>query len=396
MHRSCVSTQPLEQLLPKDAPSLLQPPMSIIALDSSETRISGPFRDLIKPLLDNFDTFSGTNEVLLPCLSRQVPMILERFKTGRVVVQDAYIAEAQASIRTVTVPKQYGFEWHLKTALACTITSALRTISPWTACVGPELSAIFRDLIPEDTWVCDEVASITGSQDDYDTAKMLSCVLREDLEPRADSLNQALIIAAALAERPYNSDECYAALTFDLHTPLQKMTWLTSYAEKLIDSILTPAVESGICLEAHGQNMLVRVDRDTKRVVGFGVRDLGGVKCHMPTLRKQGYYLPTALPGSFVTGEKEEECWSIIQHTLVQNHLHHLIRRLRLPSGDSWAMVRECLNAFFEKVPRTEQNERFKEFLFRSTIPNKAFLRMKMEGLYRDVSKSGCDAEVGS
>ncbi|KXT17062.1 hypothetical protein AC579_4327 [Pseudocercospora musae] len=385
MHRSCVAQKPLAQILPSEAPTLLHPSMSIIAVDRAAVKISGPFRKLLEPLLANFNLPAvGPNDIVLPCLSRQWPAIQDNFPSAYVLLLDALEAEAQASIRTVTIPSRYGFHWHLKTALACTITSALRTITPWTACVGPELSEVLKDLVPDDLWIASEVASITGSQTDFDQAKHISCILREDLEPRAESLNQSLIICAALAECPYGNSECYATLTFDLKNTNAKMAWLTEYTSVLVESILSPALNSGICLEAHGQNMLVRVDKKSQKIVGFAARDVGGIKCHMPTLRKRGYNLLTALPGSFVVSDNEEEAWSIVQHTLINNHLHHLIRRLRVPPGQAWQMVRDQIDNFFDRRPKSAVAKRFRDFLFQSEVDSKAFLRMKMQGLYRD------------
>ncbi|EME83988.1 uncharacterized protein MYCFIDRAFT_162844 [Pseudocercospora fijiensis CIRAD86] len=352
---------------------------------SSAVRLSGPFRRLLEPLLANFDLPAvGSNDIIFPCLSRQWPAIRDNFPSAYMLVPDAIEAEAQASIRTVTIPSRYQFHWHLKTALACTITSALRTVTPWTACVGPELSDVLKDLVPDDLWIASEVASITGSQANFDEAKHISCILREDLEPRAESLNQSLIICAALAECPYGSSECNAALAFDLHDAETKIAWLAEYTSVLVESILSPALDSGICLEAHGQNMLVRVDKTSKKIVGFAVRDVGGIKCHMPTLRSRGYDLLSALPGSFVVCDDEEEAWSIVQHTLINNHLHHLIRRLRVPQGQAWQMIRDQIEGFFSRRPKSDVAQRFRESLFRPEVHSKAFLRMKMQGLYRD------------
>ncbi|KAF7194679.1 NRPS-independent siderophore synthetase rfs [Pseudocercospora fuligena] len=385
MHRSCVSQKPLAQILPCQAPTLLHPSMSIIAVDRAAVKISGPFRRFLEPLLANFDLPTlAPNDVVLPCLSRQWPAIQENFPSAYILIPDALEAEAQASIRTVTIPSKYRFQWHLKTALACTITSALRTVTPWTACVGPELSEVLKDLVSDNLWIASEVASITGSQASFDQAKHISCILREDLEPRAESLNQSLIICAALAERPYGSSQCYAELTFDLHDTNAKMAWLTEYTSVLVESILSPALDSGICLEAHGQNMLVRVDKTSKNIVGFAARDVGGIKCHMPTLRRRGYDLLTALPGSFVVSDDEEEAWGIVQHTLINNHLHHLIRRLRVPQDQAWQMVRDQIDTFFNRQTKSGAAKRFRDFLFQPEVHSKAFLRMKMQGLYRD------------
>lgn len=227
MHRACVPQSPLQPIPPSDLPSLLQPQISIIAVNSASVQISGPFRTLLKPLLRKLNLPRIEEyEVAIPCLTRQLPAIMVRFQSARILARNATSASAQASMRTVVLPLALEFEWHLKLALACTITSALRTITPWTACVGPELSAVLRDLLPEELWVCREVASVTGAQEDYDEAKHISCVLRESHEAKADAMNQTLVIAAALAEIPLGESECYATFLFGLGTGNEKMDWL--------------------------------------------------------------------------------------------------------------------------------------------------------------------------
>jgi hypothetical protein len=227
MHRTCLPQSPLQPILPSDLPSLVRPHIAIIAVDSASVRISGPFQTLLRPLVHKLGLPNvEAHEVLIPCLARQLPAIMVRFQSARVIARNAITASAQASIRTVVLPQTLQFEWHLKLALACTITSALRTITPWTTCVGPELSAVLSDLLPEDTWICREVASITGAQRDYDEAKHISCILRENHEARATVMNQTLVIAAVLAETPYGETECYATFLFKLVTTDGKMDWL--------------------------------------------------------------------------------------------------------------------------------------------------------------------------
>lgn len=230
MHRSCVPQPPLDQIHPCDIAFLKRPGISLIFVDGPSLRITGPFQTLTRPLYKHFGIDGiAKDQVLIPVLTRQLPAIISRFPGARIIVENATEADAQASLRTVSLPDVPSFPWHLKLALACTISSALRTVTPWTACVGPELSALFSELLPCELWFCGEIASVTGSQDDYDIAKHVSCVLREDLEPRATSLNQALIIAAALIEHPYASQQCYAELLFNLYNVEDKLAWFKEF-----------------------------------------------------------------------------------------------------------------------------------------------------------------------
>lgn len=258
---------------PKDVQSLRNPEIKFLAVPSSDLRITGAFQTRLLPLLQKLgitNTHPGT--VVVPCLRRQIPAIKSRFPRAEVLQSPPVTARAQAATRTVSLSPELGFPYHLKLALACFITSALRTVSPWTACVGPEAGDVLSDILPGDLWVAREVASVTGAGDDFDEAKHISCVLREDLEPRADALGEALIPAAALAETDLATGVSSAERVFGLDTVEKRRAWLRGYVSTLLRLTIPPALESGVALEAHGQNMLVRVKRSTKEVTGFVVR----------------------------------------------------------------------------------------------------------------------------
>lgn len=258
---------------PKDVQSLRNPEIKFLAVPSSDLRVTGAFQSRLRPLLQRLgitNTIPGT--VVVPCLKRQIPAITTRFPRVEVLPSPLVPARAQAATRTVSLAPELESPYQLKLALACFITSALRTVSPWTACVGPEAGEVLSDLLPEDLWVAREVASVTGSGADFDEAKHISCVLREDLEPRANALGEALIPAAALAETELATGTSSAERVFGLDTVDKRKEWLRKYVSTLLRLVIPPALESGVALEAHGQNMLVRVNRSTKEVTGFVVR----------------------------------------------------------------------------------------------------------------------------
>lgn len=313
MHRSCLAEPPLQQLAPEDISSLLEPQILFLQVPAESILITGPFRSLIAPFLDLYRIPKpvDSGEIILPCLTAQIAAISKHFPRSKVLSTRhcTVLAQAQASIRTVAIP---GYSYHLKLALAYKITSALRTVTPWTACVGPELSWVLQDTVAsEKLWLAAEVASVTGAQSDFDAAKHISVCLRQDVEPRAAVLNQVVIICAALAERPVNKMQCHAVLAFELESEAQKSEWLESYVAHLLEAFIPPVLTHGVCFEAHGQNVMLRVDKTTGFMRGFVVRDLGGVKVHMPTLKEAGYRLTSAQNGSFVTTEDEQEAWSM-------------------------------------------------------------------------------------
>lgn len=114
-------------------------------------------------------------------------------------------------------------------------------------------------------------------------------------------------------------------------------------------------------------------------------RDFGGIKIHMPTLRERGYTLYSALPDSFVTTDVREEAWDILHHTLFNNNINHLIQSLGLHRNGGWAIVREELNKVINATTVGPRKELL-EYLSKDQVHLKCFLKMKLEGLYRDVS----------
>lgn len=78
------------------------------------------------------------------------------------------------------------------------------------------------------------------------------------------------------------------------------------------------------------------------------------------------------------------ELWENCHHTIFQSHLNQLIQALRLRKNIAWAIVRQELLKELDP-DRNAQAKQLYEFLTQAMVPYKAFLRMKMQGLYRDV-----------
>lgn len=105
----------------------------------------------------------------------------------------------------------------------------------------------------------------------------------------------------------------------------------------------------------------------------------------MPTLRQQGYDIRSSPPGSLITVDDLHEVWENVHHTIFQSHLNQIVHGLALRRHGGWAIVREEL---FKVLKPDSSNEAraFYVFLTREKVPYKCFMRMKMQGLYRDVS----------
>ncbi|KAF8534144.1 ferric iron reductase FhuF-like transporter-domain-containing protein, partial [Trichophaea hybrida] len=389
MHRTCLPQPPLKPLEPGELDfSILNPELSFVSVPCADVRHTGPFQQILSPLLSKLNVAANPSSpeterrIIVPCLTRQLPSIRLRFPNAVKVSSDTLYVQAQSSLRTVNLPPELGFPYHLKFPLACKVTSAVRTITPWTTCVGPELSELLGKLLPDEFWVFNEVASLSGSQEDFSEARHLSCLIREDLEIRANGQGEALVVASALAERDVENYITNAERVFELDSVDRKKAWFREYARGLFSNTIPLLVRYGICLESHGQNILVRLHLDTGAIVGFAVRDLGGVRIHVPTLHKNGYDLKTALPGSSILTDDLHEVWSKAHHTLIQNNMNQFIRGLRLQCEGGWAIAREELKSVLQ-ADEDENARRLEGFLFAEKVPVKSFMRMQMAGVYR-------------
>lgn len=129
--------------------------------------------------------------------------------------------------------------------------------------------------------------------------------------------------------------------------------------------------------------MLARVCQKTGRIKGFAVRDFGGIRLHTPTLCDQGVSFDAMFPDWAVMTESMEEVWGKVHHSLLQNNVGYLLDALNLQTQGGWAIVHDVLERTLAELPRNG----LYEFFVKDTMPFKCFLRMRMEGKYRDVSR---------
>ena len=76
---------------------------------------------------------------------------------------------------------------------------------------------------------------MSGSQENFNDARHLSCILRDSLESRAQANDESLIIAAALAQRPSGHSRTYAEILYGLETISQKRKWFERSVDYVSD-----------------------------------------------------------------------------------------------------------------------------------------------------------------
>ena len=104
----------------------------------------------------------------------------------------------------------------------------------------------------------------------------------------------------------------------------------------------------------------------------------------MPTLRAHGVNFDSLPPGGATLTEDLHNVWSKVHHALLQNHVGLLLNALGLEREGGWRIVRETLERVLKG--EGEGGNGVLEYFMQDTMPFKCFLRMRMEGKYRDVS----------
>ena len=137
------------------------------------------------------------------------------------------------------------------------------------------------------------------------------------------------------------------------------------------------------------QNVLARFDVKTGALRGFVYRDMGGLRMHVPTIKARGIDIKSAnlVPGAVTLTDDLEAVWVNAYHNLVVNHMGGALRGMALQWDGGWDILKEELKNVLEASPDPDNKAaELLEFMVQPTIKRKAFLRMKIAGVYRDVS----------
>jgi len=141
---------------------------------------------------------------------------------------------------------------------------------------------------------------------------------------------------------------------------------------------------NGVAFEAHAHNTLVRFDLRTREVLGFVIRDLGGLRIHPATLNGSLGTNFEFLEGHCVTTSSVEAAYPKFYHTFVHNHLQRLIRLLGMHYNSiGWDMTRRHLT---DLIPSTHGLYKAWFSPEGAFVSGKCLMRMRMQGVYRDVS----------
>ncbi|KAJ7593412.1 IucC family-domain-containing protein [Mycena floridula] len=389
-------THPLHRarMVPVDIPQdydWYHPIIRFVRVNRARVDVSGSFAPEIELLAQSMANKAGKSltmdetKITIPVHELQLPTILSKFDGVEVLDEAISVrALAQSSIRTVLIPELPGKA--LKLAVNVKISSSLRTISHFTANFGPRFT---QDIVPKLFYDRDllaiegEPASAVYSGVDPETAKHLTAVLRDQYIPKE---GENVIVCAALLESGHaGASPGVSAVEhiFKLDTPVKRAEFLDRYIQIACEALVPPLLHNGVAFEAHAQNILARFDVRTGDLLGFIVRDLGGLRVHPETLIKSTGVDFEFLPGHCVATKTVDEIYPKFYHTLVHNHLQRLIRLLGMHyDGSGYVLLRKHLAAIIPVEHRVHREWMTSES---TTVSGKCLMRMRLQGVYRDM-----------
>ncbi|KAJ7220104.1 IucC family-domain-containing protein [Mycena pura] len=351
--------------------------------DSLDTR--GPFAAMMRELvtkaaaasnMKNPQDLPGTT--FMPVHEMQLSTVCAKFKNVQ-VLEPTIDALGQASIRTVLIPELPNVA--LKLSVNMKITSALRTISHWSADFGPRFS---RDIVPKlavDHKIFEvelEPASANYAGVEPSIRKHFTAIFRDVYVPKP---GENVAVVASLLESGHRGvppDVSAMEHVFGLNTNAKRVAFLDNYMRLACDALIPPALYNGVVFEAHAQNCLLRFNSSTGALLGLVVRDLGGLRIHPPTMNAS---LGTAfefLPGHCVVTDTVGETYPKFYHTLIHNHLQRMIRLLgQHYNGVGWEMLRKHLARV---IPR--DHGLWKAWMEPELVAGKCLLRMRLENVH--------------
>jgi hypothetical protein len=239
MHKARKSFPPMPPLNPGSY-DLDHPAVRLVGIPRESAILRGEYEELSAPLVNALMDAGGNhrniraqyqNYVFIAIHELQLPNIQEKFKDAVIFSKEHQLnVEALASLRSVARPDILpGLS--VKLCLGIKISSALRTVTPFTTYFGPGFSF---NVVPKLTYdhevlaIERELGTITYRHEDSDVAKHCSSVIREALEYDPKYKDDLFIPCGVLVEkiqRP-DTDETLVAHVWNLDTKEKRVEFL--------------------------------------------------------------------------------------------------------------------------------------------------------------------------
>ncbi len=287
-------------------------------------------------------------------------------------------SKATLSFRTMRLLK---YPFHIKLPMNVQATSAVRTVSTVTTVDGPKLSYQLQEML-------DIYPTLTIAAEPYgahldveaDLARQFAMIVRYAIEDKKQ--NHTQIVTAALTQiNPVDGQIVIDSLIEYVYGEISQDTivqFMTQYMQALIPPLIGYIQKYGIALEAHQQNTVLQIDKDT-HALSFIVRDLGGSRIEPQTLKQTVPEL-TVSNQSLIT-ENIDEVIAKFQHAVIQNQLGTVIHHFHHRHGINEKVLYNVAGEIIENAITSNLNhaEALKRLLVGKKMTVKALLNMRME-----------------
>lgn len=353
--------------------------------------IYGNYEDIIQGVAKKFNIFYNLDtEIIVPVHELQKDVINDYFNTMQLQETISTSALSQCSLRSVNINSIDDYTFKLP--LGVIVGSIMRTISHSLAHDATAVGKVIRKIIGNNKHLTflNELGSIIVKHDDFNVSQHFACIIRENVSVKLSDSSETAIVCAYLTEM--SDDEYNITKLFDLKTQVDKEKFSDVYAKLLIDSFFDFVYEHGFTFEAHQQNVLLKVKKNSEHgfeLTGFLVRDIGdGIIVHQETLNSKIGIKVSVLDdnNSVILADSLEDVYSLCYHTLFHCHLQSIFRSLGThDNGSGWNVVREHLKT----KKKFLASERCVNFFFAKMVPYKCFMKMKLKdfGNERDYCK---------
>lgn len=316
----------------------------------------------------------------------------EELKTGVLVPLSAsFPAQPLVSVRTMA-PLSTCSPLHLKLPLAIQSTSAERTVSAPSVRNGPALSRWIAAALEQTRGLSrilelqEEVHGLHYRAPDsaesdpaaLEKARHLSLLART----RPEELPGTTLVPAALLSElsPIDGRPVAAELAERRGDPV---LFFAECAEVTARALL-PLLARGLALEAHGQNVLLRLDK-RGRPASWVQRDLGGVRFLASWMKEVQAFEPH--PATLIAAADEAELVGKLHHSWLQGFLapiaDALVEGCGAHESTLWEAARHRVRVVWERSsPGGARGAMIESLLFAPRVRVKALTRMRLNRRY--------------
>lgn len=323
--------------------------------------------------------------------------ISKKFKTflnNKQIIITPITFDSKATMSFRTVVKN---NVHIKLPVAIQATSAIRTVSPASVKIGPQMSNILLSIEKNDLLIQKYFKTVPeyfgmhfniGSSDEQ---KHLSVIYRGNPTNLAKNNEYPVTVASLFQLSPKNNSPLIIELIklSDMDSKNGILNYFYTYSEIVINAYLRLYLKYGISLEAHQQNTLMLFNSSgiPKKVLS---RDFGGVRVHRPTLKKAGYNIEPIKNAVTIRDDKDEVRNKLL-YTTYQSHLGELIlllsKEFNIEENLFWDILLSLSNECFLKHSNELEKDIYLEELskfFHEDWNLKSLTKMRLDNTSHD------------